>query len=108
LGPASSLESVSEPVACSLSGPELKQRLAQISAVGERAVRVGDEVRFPADTATRERLEAIIAAESRCCPFLRFDLRDSGDELALRIDAPAEAKPIAAELIEAFSAGGRA
>jgi hypothetical protein len=95
---------VTEPIACSLSGPELKERLAEISAAGEHAVRVGDELRFPADAATRERLEAIIAAESRCCAFLSFDLRESGDELVLTIDAPAEAKPIAAELIEAFGA----
>jgi len=89
-------------IACSLSGPDLKQRLAEIAAAGKGARRVGDELRFPADRGTRERLEAIIAAESQCCPFLSFDLRDSGDELALRIDAPAEAKPVAAELIEAF------
>jgi hypothetical protein len=69
---------------------------------------VGDELRFPADRGTRERLDAIIAAESQCCPFLSFDLRQSGDELALRIDAPAEAKPIAAELVEAFGGASRA
>jgi hypothetical protein len=89
-------------IGCSLSGADLEQRLAEIAAAGKGARRVGDELRFPADPATRERLEAIIAAESRCCPFLTFDLRESADELVLRIDAPAEAKPIAAELVEAF------
>jgi hypothetical protein len=96
---------MSDPVACLLTGPELEQRLAEISAAGRDAVRVGDELHFPADAATRERLEAIIAAESRCCAFLSFDLRESGDELALRISAPAEAEPIAAELRDAFNAG---
>jgi hypothetical protein len=96
---------MSEPVACLLSGPELEQRLAEIAAAGRDAVRVGDELHFPADAATRERLEAIIAAESRCCAFLTFDLRECGDELALRINAPAEAEAIAAELREAFKAG---
>jgi hypothetical protein len=95
---------VSEPVACSLSGPELKERLAEISAAGRHAVRVGDELRFPGDAATRERLQGIIAAESRCCAFLSFDLRESGDELVLTIDAPADGEPIASELIEAFGA----
>jgi hypothetical protein len=95
---------MSEPVACSLSGPELEERLAEISAAGRHAVRVGDELHFPADAATRERLEVIIAAESRCCAFLSFELRESGDELALRISAPADAEPIAAELIKAFGA----
>jgi hypothetical protein len=96
---------MSDPVACLLTGPELEQRLAEISAAGRDAVRVGDELHFPADATTRERLEAIIAAESRCCAFLSFDLRESGDELALRISAPAEAEPIAAELRDAFNAG---
>jgi hypothetical protein len=94
---------MTEPVACSLSGPELKERLAEIAAVGEHAVRVGDRLHFSADATTRERLEAIIAAESRCCAFLSFELRESGDELILKIDAPADAKPIAAELVNAFA-----
>jgi hypothetical protein len=98
---------MSEPAACSLSAPELEEHLAEISAAGRHAVRVGDALHFPADSATRERLEAIIAAESRCCAFLSFDLRESGDELALRINAPVEAKPIAAELLEAFNASRR-
>jgi hypothetical protein len=95
-------------IACSLSGPDLEQRLRQIAAAGRGARRVADELRFPADAGTRERLEAIIAAESRCCPFLSFDLRQSGGELVLKVDAPPEAKPIAAGLVEAFSAGSRA
>jgi len=91
-----------EPLACSLSGPELKERLAEIATVGRDAVRVGDELRFPAGAATRERLERIIAAESRCCPFLTFGLRESGHELVLTVAAPPEAEPVAAELREAF------
>jgi hypothetical protein len=94
-----------EPLACSLTGPELTERLAEIAAAGEQAVRVGDELRFPAGAATRERLEAIVAAESRCCPFLDFELRESGADLVLTIDAPPEAEPVAAELRDAF--GGR-
>jgi hypothetical protein len=97
---------MSEPIACSLSGPDLQQRLAEIAAVGETARRVGDELRFPADASTRERLEAIVAAERHCCPFLIFELRETGDELALTIGASDEAEPIAAELRDAFTAGG--
>jgi MerR family copper efflux transcriptional regulator len=89
-------------IGCSLSGADLEERLTEIAAAGKAGRRVGDELRFPADRGTRERLEAIIAAESRCCPFLTFDLRERADELVLRIDAPAEAKPIAAELVEAL------
>jgi MerR family transcriptional regulator, copper efflux regulator len=96
---------MSEPIACSLSGPDLKRRLEEIAAVGATARRVGDELRFPADGPTRERLEAIIAAEGHCCPFLSFELHETGDELALSIGAsPDEAEPIAAELRDAFRA----
>jgi hypothetical protein len=95
-------------IACSLTGTDLEKRLAEIAAAGKAARRVGDELRFPADRATRERLAAIIAAESHCCPFLSFDLREDAGELVLRIDAPEEAKPIAAELVEAFGGAARA
>jgi hypothetical protein len=95
---------VSEPIACSLSGPDLQQRLEEIAAVGETARRLGDELRFPADASTRERLETIIAAEWHCCPFLIFELRETGDELALTIGASEEAEPMAAELRDAFKA----
>ena len=96
---------MSEPIACSLSGPDLQQRLEEIAAAGAPAPRLGDELRFPADASTRERLEAIVAAESRCCPFLIFDLKEIGDELALTIGASSdEAEAIAAELRDAFKA----
>ena len=98
---------MSDPVACLLTGPELEQRLAELSAAGRDAVRVGDELHFTADAATRERLEAIVAAESRCCAFLSLDLRESGDELVLGIRAAAEAEPIAAELRDASTPAGR-
>jgi hypothetical protein len=96
---------MSEPIACSLSGPDLQKRLEEIAAVGATARRLGDELRFPADAATRERLEAIVAAEAHCCPFLTFALDENGDELALSIGASSdEAEPIATELRDAFRA----
>jgi MerR family transcriptional regulator, copper efflux regulator len=92
---------MSEPIACSLTGPDLKKRLVEIAAVGKTGRRLGDELRFPADV--RGRLEAIIAAESHCCPFLVFELREAGDELALRVGASSEeGEAIAAELRDAF------
>jgi SnoaL-like domain len=100
---------MSEPIACSLSGPDLQKRLEEIAAAGKRARRLGDELRFPADATTRERLEAIIAAERHCCPFLVFELMETGDELALSIAASSdEAEPIAAELRDAFRAADSA
>ena len=95
------------PIACSLSADELPSRLAEMSAIGADALSsVGADgtLRFRADAPTRERLEAIIAAESRCCSFLSFDLREDAGELALTIVAPDGAQPIAADLAAAFAA----
>ena len=99
------------PIACSLSSDELPERLAELEAIGRDALLSVDPdgtLRFRADAATRERLEAVIAAESRCCAFLNFDLRDQANELVLRIGAPEGAEPLAFDLVEAFAAGKEA
>jgi hypothetical protein len=82
------------PIACSLGPSDLRQRLSEIAAVGadsliERGT-VGDRhlLRFRADAETRHRLEAIIAAEAKCCAFLDLSLDEQGDELVLSINAP--------------------
>ena len=59
-------------------------------------------LRFRADGDTRARLEAIVAAEAECCPFLDMELCEEADELLLTIVAPEGAEPIAADLIETF------
>ena len=97
------------PIACSLTAAELPARLAEIEALGRDALvrREADgRLRFHGDERTRERLEAIVAAESQCCSFLDFELRRDGTELVLSIDAPAEAAGVADALASAFT--GRA
>jgi hypothetical protein len=103
----------SHPIACSLSADDFKQRLAEIGKLGgdsltERAVEDGRHVlRFRADAAARERLNAIVAAEADCCSFLDLGLSRDGDELVLTIAAPDEAQPIADGLALAFAAASR-
>jgi hypothetical protein len=96
-----------EPViACSLSGEELPQRLAEVRAIGRDAlmsVSAEGVLRFRADERTRGRLEAIIAAESGCCPFLSFDLREQAGALLLTIAAPDGSEPLAFDLVNAFA-----
>jgi hypothetical protein len=93
------------PIACSLNADELPERLGEVRALGRdvRAVDADGTLRFGAEPATRERLEAIVAAESVCCPFLSFDLRERDGELLLTIAAPEGAEPMVRELIAAFS-----
>jgi hypothetical protein len=98
-------------IACSLSADELPKRLAEMAAIGKDSlVSVSPEgvLRFRGDRATRERLEAIIAAESACCSFLGFDLRGEAGELVLTVTAPEGAEPLAFDLANAFAGDANA
>jgi hypothetical protein len=99
------------PIACSLSADELPVRLAEMRAIGKDAllgVTAEGALRFCADARTRARLDAVITAESECCPFLRFELAEAGGELVLSVSAPEGAEPLARDLVDAFAAEGRA
>ena len=94
------------PLACSLRGAELRDRLGQMAAVGEAGL-----LAFEADSTSatlrfrpevREGLDAIVAAEAECCPFLSLDLADEPGAVRLTISAPADAAPVLQELVAAF------
>jgi hypothetical protein len=87
--------SADEPIACSLGAADLEQRLVAIAAVGHL-------LRFPADGATRRRLEEIVAAEAQCCAFLDLSLSEEGGELLLSIAAPRDAQAVADGFAAAF------
>jgi hypothetical protein len=70
---------------CSLDEPELAQRLAEWREVGA-AARVGPGA-WRDEPGVRERLEALIAAEAKCCPTVRFDLRTQDGVLRLEVSA---------------------
>jgi hypothetical protein len=96
------------PIACSLGAGDLKRRLAAIAEIGTESL-LGREadgerhlLRFRADTATRRRLEEIVAAEAECCPFLDLTLEESGSELLLSVAAPEDGHAVADELAAAF------
>ena len=95
------------PIACSLSASELPARLAEMAAIGSDALLGVDDgaLHFRNDERTRERLEAIVAAESECCSFLGFDLREQADHLELRVAAPEGAEALADDLMRAFQGG---
>lgn len=102
------------PIACSLGADDLRRRLDEIAALGAKSLisrdtdGYGHFLRFRSDPATRRHLETIIAAESKCCAFLDLDLAEAGEELALRISAPADGAPVARELALAFGEPARA
>ena len=106
---AATVDPGSPMVACSLGSAELEARLGAISALGAESLidhRVegsGHRLRFRPDPATRARLTEIVAAESRCCSFLRLSLGDEGGALVLSIDAPEGGRETANDLAAAFS-----
>ena len=98
------------PIACSLSGADLAERLTEINDLGRSALLDVERdaaravLRFRADDATAERLQAIVDAEARCCAFLEMTVRARPDALVvLTIDAPDDAKLVVDELVAAFS-----
>ncbi|HEY1273887.1 MAG TPA: hypothetical protein VGF25_03225 [Thermoleophilaceae bacterium] len=93
---------MTDPVACSLTPGGYAGRRALIAGLARRAlvsrsrIPAGARLRFA--SAAEVELRELIAAESRCCPFLRFDLRQADGALELDVTGPPEAEPIIAEL----------
>jgi hypothetical protein len=85
-----------KPIACSLQGRQLEQRLDEIAALaagsllGQERDGESQRLRFRPDPETRRRLEALIAAEAECCPFLELSLETGASEIVLTVLAPAE------------------
>jgi hypothetical protein len=96
------------PIACTLSAGELSTRLDEIRAVGRDALRTKREdgaravLLFDRKPGVLDRVAAIVAAESRCCAFLTFELAETADAIRLAIEAPEDAAPVLAELVDAF------
>ena len=82
------------PIACTLGATDLRARGEELRALGGDGLLDATEepgravLRFRPDPAVRERVEALVAAESECCAFL--DFRVEHDDLAtvLTISAP--------------------
>jgi hypothetical protein len=94
------------PIACSLNATELAERLAEMADVGRAALRgirttgTHAQLSFAAGKGVRDRIAAIVAAESQCCAFLDMTVSDEPDTVVLTIAAPEGAD--VAELVDAF------
>jgi hypothetical protein len=97
------------PMACSLESGELWERYAELSELGvdtlidSRSEGTTHRLSFKRSEDLEARLEAIIAAEARCCPFLDLSMTSRDSEVVLLISGPAEAAPVAAGLAAAFA-----
>jgi hypothetical protein len=92
-------------IACTLSAPELTARRALMSRLAADAVvdrvatSAGVRIRLRDSPAIEQRARELIAAESRCCPFLGFELGRAGGTLVLDVSGPPEAAPLVAEFL---------
>jgi MerR family transcriptional regulator, copper efflux regulator len=90
-----------ETFACSLSGPDLAQRIAEWGRVASRAT--GRQVEkgrivstYPKDQQVLDQLRRLIAAEAECCPFMRFDVEERPDEVVVELRVPEEMSEVLA------------
>jgi hypothetical protein len=96
------------PIACALTQAEMLARRAEMAAIARDLICADARethavLRFRPAAGTRERVAAFVATESRCCAFLRMELRDDPDALTLTIEGPPGAEPVVGELVAAFA-----
>ncbi|MBL1082252.1 heavy metal-responsive transcriptional regulator [Streptomyces actinomycinicus] len=91
------------PVACTLGGAELGERIAQWQqlagkAVGREEIPDGVRLIFPASARLAGELAALAAAEQGCCAFFDFALHLTPSALQLEARAPESAAGMLADL----------
>ncbi|WP_267241616.1 MerR family transcriptional regulator [Streptomyces sp. PR69] len=94
------------PVACTLSGAELGERVGQwqrlaSKATGREEIQDGVRLAFPAAPELAGEVVSLAAAEQDCCAFFDFTLHLAPTELVLTVRAPEAAGSLLAELFGA-------
>jgi len=88
------------PIACTLTPGGMTARLALIEALSadgllDRAPTDGGlRVRLRDTPDIEQRTRELVAAESKCCAFLDFELRRADGDLVLDISGPEDARPV--------------
>jgi hypothetical protein len=94
------------PIACTLTAAQYRDRTADLAQIADRhllarePIAGGKRLTLARSEAVEREVEAAIAAEAACCPFLRFALQRHDERLVLDVTGPADAQPIIAELFE--------
>jgi hypothetical protein len=97
------------PIACTLSATDLRARGDELRALGGDGLLSASEddgravLRFRPDPSIRERVEAVVAAESECCAFLHFEVAHGDDATVLTISAPNGGAEMVHELAAALA-----
>ena len=98
------LQTTSTDPACDLGPGEVGDRVGAwrslaIHALG-RTVEPGRIVtEYARDDEVRTRLETLIAAESACCPFLEFEIREGEDLMEVEVRFPPEFEAVVSTVV---------
>src|SRR5215213_8578289 len=94
------------PVVCTLDATALRDRTAELQAIGAEALvdaRVdGPRALLRFRPTVADRLASVVAAERACCAWLGLNLAQRGDRIALTLAAPPDAEPPMREFAAAF------
>ena len=95
-----------QPIACTLTAGDLRDRLAWIAALNRDALRGYDRadltlrLRYAPDVV--QQVRKLMRQEQACCAFLTFEMHEEPDAVTLTIKAPEEAQTTVDALFEAF------
>jgi hypothetical protein len=97
------------PIACTLDGPTMAERLRRIKALTETSLLShelrGGQLRLAYRLDAADEVRAIVALERSCCAFLDFLVQEAGPSVELIVSAPPEARDSAAWLFAQFLPG---
>jgi hypothetical protein len=98
------------PIACTLGPEDGAARAERWRALAEKgrpsARRIGHrlEVRYELAPGVHDELEALAAAERRCCSFVAWDVGRDGPHAVLRVTAPPDTPDDVASIAALFGA----
>ena len=95
-----------EACECALSPVELGERIQQWKSLSRQSLSrtslPGSVVStYPRDPQILEQLRELIEAESACCPFLSFQVREGGDVIEVELQYPPEFEPLVSLVVPA-------
>lgn len=96
------------PIACALTTDELPGRIASARGLGARAlvgVEAGERRALLRFDRGHESIDAFVAAESRCCSFLTFDVTQQAERVEVEILTPEGGEPVLRGLVAGVVSG---
>ena len=95
-----------QPIACTLTAGDLRDRWAWIATLNRDALRGYDRgdltLRLRYAPQAVQQVGELMRQEQACCAFLTFEMHEESDAVTLTIKAPEEARVTIEALFEAF------